>query len=228
MTKQLNNKGGSFLPADDDFFNTPQQGRKAAAPAPTSAQAPTEPLSSEDEDEDVSSRLTRVTPPPAASELPAGMNGVPEMQGGLPEIFLKEAKMLGIEITDEDVMTYVFKGSISKEVPVIKNLLSVQLRTLTSAEISDVNLRMSERVKERPDMIQKEYHNQNTMLLFTYAVTAMGKPGKLRQLPADFDKRYEQLGQLAPQVIAKLSHRYNLLEFLLQDKLSDEAFVKNS
>jgi hypothetical protein len=239
---QLNQRGGSFLPADDDFF----AGRQKPTAQPKRQPAPPPPVEEEPEDgfvngngfndsgvndngaEDPSSRLGRVTPPAGDTELSSGMNGVKEMAGGLPEALRKEAALLGIELSDEDVAAYVFKGSVAKEIPVIKNVLSARIRTLTSAEISDINGRMSVIIKENPEMMQREYQNRNAMCMFAYAVEGLGAPGKVKLLPKDFTARHKQLESLAPQVIAKLTHRYNLLEFLIQDKISDEAFVKNS
>jgi hypothetical protein len=226
MSNEINHRGGSFLPQGDDFFQTPAPRTGAKRPPKEREEA----VEYVEEDEEPSANLTRVTPQvttPEDAKLAEGLNGVPDMTGGLPSIFLKEAEMLGLEITDEDVMAYVYKGSVTKEIPVIKNILSVKMRTLTSKEISDINLRMSEKVKERPDMIQKEYLNQNTMFMFAYAVEGLGTPGKVKAFPQGFEKRHSQLCDLAPQVISKLTHRYNLLEFLIQNKLSDEAFVKN-
>jgi hypothetical protein len=250
---KLNSRGGSFLPKGDDFLQGVGQSRARKNLPPPTQTAYEEDFDTEaplgnppgfDEEENFTplGRTTEVpkgplgapadtkaaTPPLAGTpSLAGGLNGVPEMKGGLPEVFKREADILGLVLSEDDIMQYITKGSVSKEVALIKNLLSARIRTLTTEEVGDVNMRMSKELQQHPEMINKEYMNKSTMYMFGYAVEALGKPGALKALPKVYEERLKQIWTLAPQVVAKLTHRYNLLEFLVQDRISDEEFIKN-
>lgn len=138
------------------------------------------------------------------------------------------ARRLKLDISDDDLQDYVFNGRISKTISVVDRILDAEFHTNSAGDLSEINKRIGEISKSDPDMIQRELLNQNTLLLLGHSIRALGRPGKLQSIGKTVDERISKLKDLAPEVVTKLSQRYNLLQYVLNKRLEDPEEVKKS
>lgn len=165
----------------------------------------------------------RVDPVPNQSRLDSD-GAQAEAAQATPEQFLE--KRYGVALTTRDFENYIYFGKIEKVGSIIPNVLCAKVSTLTIAELSEINNKIS--AMDLDKIIHREVLNVNSIYILAYAVQGLGKSaGTLKSLGETAEDRMESLRKMAPGVLSQISLFYNKLTESLERKLEDAAFIKN-
>jgi hypothetical protein len=156
-------------------------------------------------------------------------------QAGKSEVDLI-LKTLNITFTDEDFQKVVFKGSLEKEVDIIKGRLKATFRTLNTFEIQEVNELLMKEIKEI-DMTKDGSDFRHALIHISYGVTHLqGNPLSSLYKNADGTPDYRRMAaerrkkfnEMSPAVINKIIWKHANFTKLL-DLITDDPgeYLKN-
>jgi hypothetical protein len=132
------------------------------------------------------------------------------------------AKALGIELTQDDISEYFFKGYIVKELELAHGKKGI-FKTLLSNELDELDTKMTERFKDQ-DASQGQWENIRAITGLSYGWIKFDgvKFGETA------DSRFEYLmGKVGPHLIDIASKKWNLLNRAVQAMLEDPEVIKN-
>lgn len=157
-----------------------------------------------------------------------------------PEGVLEKLKELGVEITEEDIEYYLFKGAVEKTVPVFKvnkqKTFSAKIRTLTSAQYMVVEELVGDSLRIT-DMTREGVSSLRTLAVLSMAVVElMGRPTiKIWESSEHSEKEkakenMQVLKALSPGVVNKINHLHAALTTTFNAMLDDgnSPFLTNS
>lgn len=176
------------------------------------------------------------TPPPTAAEAPAETAPVAQKT---PEQLEEEAvaaakekrtrwikeieEELGIELSDADIRNYIFRGQISKDIEVVKGMMTVKLKTLRGEELQEIDSRMA-KIRDDGKHTARGLENEEAMVTLSYAWThADGK--ELGLTPADREPKIRKMGAM---FLERTANARQALDTLLRLVLQDRDAVKKS
>ncbi|MHC4647266.1 MAG: hypothetical protein ACYTBJ_17385 [Planctomycetota bacterium] len=132
------------------------------------------------------------------------------------------SKALGIELTEDDVSEYLFKGYLVKEVPLIRGKVAL-FKTLTSAEAEAVETSIMDKFKDK-DATNSQWAN-------SYAITSLSH-GWIKfdgqSLGSTPEDRHERLNtQMGVHLIDIASKKWNMFNRAVGSLLEDPDKIKN-
>ena len=120
---------------------------------------------------------------------------------------ISELKKIGVDLTDDDIHQYCFKGYLEKEVPVMKTKkrnLTVTLRTLTGEQYIIVDRKLADIVPIKP-MTREGLDNLRSLYVLSYGVTALSGNPLVRVITGGVPKDQETIGDEAFEALTSLS-----------------------
>ena len=145
---------------------------------------------------------------PVEEKIEVSDKDIREFDSGLPSGDpIKELKKIGVELTDDDIHQYCFKGYLEKEVPVMKTKkreLTVTLRTLTGEQYIIVDRKLADIIPLKP-MTREGLDNLRGILILSYGVTALSGKPLVRIVTGGTPKDQETIGDEAFEALTQLS-----------------------
>lgn len=149
----------------------------------------------------------------------------------------KILQKLGIDFSEDDMQSVIYKGYVEKEIEVIKGSLKAVFRTLTATEFDEVDELMGEDLKNL-QMTRAGYESRQSMWIISFAVTQLaGKPvaravmqkdGKTPDTKAIAQARRVVLGAMSGSVINKIIRIQGLFQTAVNMIVEDPDALKNS
>jgi len=147
-----------------------------------------------------------------------------------PEGVLKELKRLGVEITEEDIEYYLFKGSLEKTIPIFKisnkKTFTAKIRTLTGDQYMVVEEIVGDSLRIT-DMTREGVSHLRTIAVLSMAVVdLMGRP-TIKTWGSDISEKIKAMENmtvikaLAPGVINKINHLHSAMTVAFNTMLDE-------
>ena len=156
-----------------------------------------------------------------------------------PDGILTRLKEMGVEITEEDIELYLFRGTVEKTVPVFKinnnKSFTAKIRTLTSEQYMVVEEIIGDSLRIT-DMTREGVASLRTLAVLAVATTElMGRP-TIKTWEADIPEKEKALENmavikaLAPGVVNKINLLHSSLTTTFNNMLDDgnSPFLTNS
>jgi hypothetical protein len=135
--------------------------------------------------------------------------------------------LLGIKITEEDIDEYLFKGYITKEIVVIPNKFVITLRSLSSKDLTEINLKFENAIhretEEKKILMSERANHYRSLLLLSHALRAVNG----ENIGNNPDARFEYLSNLGQVLFNRIIRDHNLLTVAIERKISDAKILKN-
>lgn len=126
-----------------------------------------------------------------------------------------------IELTDEDLETYLFSGYTKKEFELFSGRVKFEIRTLQSKDNNDVASEMSAYSLNK-NLLNADFQAEQRMKIMSKALVSwMG-------VALDEEKAREALEGLAEGILALIQDRYNAMCRGVELELSKERRIKKS
>ena len=146
-------------------------------------------------------------------------------------------KDLGIEFTSEDFQKYIFRGSIEKEVVIVKGYLKAKFRSLIGKEWDEIDEILAGETKDIPMTVQG-MDIRKSVLVLSYGILELegkllSKVIKLNDTELDTKamalERRKALLRLAPSVTNIMIEKHGALTMVLNNITRDPGtHIKNS
>ena len=131
---------------------------------------------------------------------------------------------LGIEITDDDVDDYIWKGYIEKNIVIIPNKLSVTMRSLRQSDIDIINAKIEEAytAKTMGIGIKRGQDALNSKLLLASSILKQNG----ESTGASLEDRIEYVNGLGEWILTYMIEKYNLMNLAINEATDPER-LKN-
>ena len=157
---------------------------------------------------------------PVAEEKPE-VQAEKERQEKINEFKKTFEKELEVELTSDDVTTYLFKGILAKEVSIIPGKMKGVFTTLRIKEIQEIDMKMA-KLRDEAKHTAQGIANEEALVTLSYAWThASGRP--LGATPDEREKKIRDMGSLFIQAASDARVKFDTL---LKLALNDGATVK--
>ena len=139
----------------------------------------------------------------------------------IEEIKKNIEKDLEVQLSNEDINTYLFKGVLAKEVTIIPGRMKGTFTTLRIKEIQEIDARMSE-IRNEGKNTQQGWANEESIIALAYSWThAAGRP--LGLTATEREKKIRDMGALFIETASTARTR---LDTLLRICMNDSATIK--
>lgn len=137
-------------------------------------------------------------------------------------VYIKQCEYeLGIEITQEDIRKYLFKGSLSKEVTIVPNMLKGTFKTMSVDDLQDAD-NAEATFRDSGKFTASGVENEKAILALSRCWThADGKP-----LPADPTERAKVIRKMGALFVERANSARTTFDTLLRLVMQDADLLK--
>lgn len=124
-------------------------------------------------------------------------------------------KDLGIEITENDLWNFLFKGALEKKgITIVPGMMYATFKTVTMKQTLEVDEKLSEYLEKK--LMESSFRNVQTVLMLSQGVIELGKTAEaLKSLGDSAEVREAALEKMPSLLVEKLSKKWNSFVYLL-------------
>ncbi len=150
---------------------------------------------------------------------------VDQKEKKVKEVLEEIRKNLDIEITEDDIWSFLYNNEIIKRnVVIMPGKMVATFKTISLDATNLVDSKMAEILDEK--RLEAGFKNLNTQHVLSQGLIELGKPGKLKSLGETPEERFKVVGKMSALLVEKLGRKWNTFVFLVDEAVKEEMESK--
>jgi len=128
---------------------------------------------------------------------------------------------IGVEITEEDIKRYLFKGALSKVIEIVPGLMKGSFQTLSIGDLQKIDVRMA-KIRDEAEHTPRGLENEEAVIALSYAWTH----AEDRPLGDDATSREKKIRLMGSLFIERASSARVKFDTLLKIVMGERGLLK--